>query len=285
MIGTITRFASLYRTQGALVEVSWPSLFATFNRPYVRARKDAVPGVSATTYENNSRADGSNAISLSALVCEYDATLPIEEAIDRWGDYYGKVYTTYSHRPEAPRFRLWFPYPRPVTPAEHLRICKWAVDIGGPLDIKASRDAKRFWFEPSCPPGGAFEAHDITGAVLEVDDILARYPAPAPPPTPVSATSTGIRSAISVVDRARAYLARVPGAISGQGGHAVTFRAARVLVQGFALDPATALELLREWNSTCDPPWSERELVHKIRSADTTPFSKPRGFLLAGRAA
>ena len=50
------------------------------------------------------------------------------------------------------------------------------------------------------------------------------------------------------VERARKYLAKVPPAISGQGGHDQTFHAACVLVLGFALDRGAALELLHEWN-------------------------------------
>ena len=75
------------------------------------------------------------------------------------------------------------------------------------------------------------------------------------------------RAIPTVVDRARAYLAAMPPAIAGQGGHDQTFAAACALVHGFALDPETALALLREYNARCLPPWSERELAYKIISA------------------
>ena len=67
--------------------------------------------------------------------------------------------------------------------------------------------------------------------------------------------------------RARAYLDRMGPAIEGQGGDQHTFRAACVLVNDFALDDATALDVLREWNLTCVPPWPEAGLEIKIRSA------------------
>jgi hypothetical protein len=72
-----------------------------------------------------------------------------------------------------------------------------------------------------------------------------------------------------VVDRARKYLARVPGAISGQGGHSHTFATAVRLVKGFALDEETAFAVLSEWNATCEPPWSERDLRRKVKEAAT----------------
>lgn len=82
-------------------------------------------------------------------------------------------------------------------------------------------------------------------------------------------------------DRARAYLARVPAAIAGSGGHNATFHAACVLVNGFGLPSAEALPLLMEWNAGCQPPWSEAELRHKLASAEKAHHAKPRGHLLA----
>ncbi len=70
-----------------------------------------------------------------------------------------------------------------------------------------------------------------------------------------------------VLERARRYLAAVPPAISGQHGDVHTFRVCCRLVRGFALDDADALDLLSAWNMRCQPPWSERELVDKLRSA------------------
>jgi KaiC/GvpD/RAD55 family RecA-like ATPase len=71
----------------------------------------------------------------------------------------------------------------------------------------------------------------------------------------------------SVIDRARKYIAKMSPAVSGQGGHNAAFHVACVLILGFGLARDTALALLREWNEVCQPPWSERELLHKIDSA------------------
>lgn len=82
------------------------------------------------------------------------------------------------------------------------------------------------------------------------------------------------------IDRARAYLSAIPGAVAGQGGHNQTFSAACALVNGFTLSEGDALQLLREWNATCQPPWTERELEHKVRSAMATHHDRPYGHLL-----
>ena len=66
--------------------------------------------------------------------------------------------------------------------------------------------------------------------------------------------------------RARAYLASLPPAISGSGGHNTTFLAACWLAR-FGLTDQEALPLLRDYNRRCRPPWTEKELAHKLRDA------------------
>lgn len=75
------------------------------------------------------------------------------------------------------------------------------------------------------------------------------------------------RSDDAVVERARKYLSRIPGAVSDNGGHNQTFHAACVLVKGFELSQDQAFDVLSEWNASCLPPWKEHELRHKIQSA------------------
>lgn len=68
-------------------------------------------------------------------------------------------------------------------------------------------------------------------------------------------------------ERASAYVAKMAGAVAGSGGHNQTFYVACVLVHGFRLSESAALSILREYNSRCAPPWSDPDLVHKIKSA------------------
>ncbi len=132
---------------------------------------------------------------------------------------------------------------------------------------------------------------DVFGDVKEcqsaIDELLAKYWPPDErqaaqvvntPPRPQTPNYVLPHGVGDVVDRARQYLATIEPAVSGQGGHNTAFRAACKLVIDFALDPDTALMLLREWNETCQPPWSEPELWHKITSAAEQPGE--RGKLL-----
>ena len=95
------------------------------------------------------------------------------------------------------------------------------------------------------------------------------FPAPISKRVTPSATwTTEAKGATAkVLDRARRYLATLPPAIAGQHGDLHTYRVCCRLVRGFALDDADALELLVDWNTQCRPPWSERELIDKIRRA------------------
>ena len=82
----------------------------------------------------------------------------------------------------------------------------------------------------------------------------------------------------SAFDACRAYLAQLPNAISGAGGHASTFRAACECVR-FGLGDGDAMTLLREWNRThCQPAWTEAELTHKLSDARREAGGRVRSF-------
>ncbi len=90
----------------------------------------------------------------------------------------------------------------------------------------------------------------------------------------------GAKVTVETLDRARAYAAAVPGAVSGGGGHNQTFALANALTWGFGLDDDAALQVLLEWNTGCQPPWLERELRHKVQQSRKANHPKPYGHLL-----
>jgi len=87
------------------------------------------------------------------------------------------------------------------------------------------------------------------------------------------------------LQRAALWLSKVPPAVSGQSGHSTTYTAAVGLVHGFQLSEGDAIGLLSNWNQSCQPPWSDRELIHKIREAASKSHSKPAGHLLQSGSA
>ena len=111
------------------------------------------------------------------------------------------------------------------------------------------------------PPWGFTPPHDQTppDAPEWLLDMLR-------PPAPRLVHSAPAES--DILKRAAAYLAKIPGAISGSRGHDAAWRAALAVVRGFALSEADAFALLQaEYNPRCEPPWSEKELRHKVESA------------------
>lgn len=105
---------------------------------------------------------------------------------------------------------------------------------------------------------------DVVDCQEAVDALRAKY---WKPKTVRNSEPSDFRSPTNILDRARKYIATIDPAISGQDGHGKTFYTACVLVKGFALPEEDALGLLREWNQHCQPPWSERELLHKVTQA------------------
>lgn len=83
----------------------------------------------------------------------------------------------------------------------------------------------------------------------------------------------------TLIDRARKYVAVMPAAVSGAGGHNATFAVACALVKGFGLSVDQARPLLQEYNQRCDPQWKPNEIEHKLTQADKTADGEARGYL------
>ena len=83
------------------------------------------------------------------------------------------------------------------------------------------------------------------------------------------------------IEQARGYVAKMPEAISGRGGHIALLKAATALVVGFRLTDEDALEVLRNvYNPRCQPPWNDRDLEHKVSEARANKTSRNVGYLL-----
>lgn len=84
---------------------------------------------------------------------------------------------------------------------------------------------------------------------------------------PFTRTTSG-SSAGDLEKRVIAYLATIEPAVSGQRGHDKAFGAACRVGPGFDLTEEEAYRLIdAHYNKWCDPPWSEKELRHKIKDA------------------
>lgn len=89
---------------------------------------------------------------------------------------------------------------------------------------------------------------------------------------------------VPILERASRYISRMDAAVSGSGGHDATFAVACALVHGFSLGESDAMALMQEYNTRCSPPWSERDLAYKLRSAANSHSSKGSGYLLGNES-
>lgn len=79
------------------------------------------------------------------------------------------------------------------------------------------------------------------------------------------------------IESAMAYLNKLPNAISGTGGHNITFKAV-LACRRFQLSDGETWEAMQWFNANrCQPAWSEKELRHKIASVAGVAITKPLG--------
>ena len=239
--------------------VPWDKFFEQLTQP-LDWRADLHPGWSPSTFVDNKRA-ANNVERVHALVLDVDGGWSIDGAREALKGFYGIIHTSKSHTDEIHRFRIVLPLTRPVSAFEYGELWR-RVDTQWPAHFDpACKDASRFWFLPGGPSNDEFTWAHLTGAPLDPDEWLAK---------PLAAETTGdaYDSGSKLESRAIAYIATMDPAIEGSGGSIACFRVASTLVRRFALPEGVALDILRsEYNPRCVPPWSEKELKHKIASA------------------
>ena len=135
--------------------------------------------------------------------------------------------------------------------------------------------------------GNAFKdaPSEVVDCQEAVEWLKAKYdkpkPLPAPKPSTKTESATQEDDSTTLAERAAKYVDKMPPAIAGKGGHDQTFAVACCMAIGFELPRADAETILAEYNKRCEPPWSERELSHKLDGAYAQPGT--RGELAAWR--
>lgn len=244
-----------------------------------RLTKDALSAVREHGYE----------VRLGLYVADVDTPGHVPITLARIDDARARLaaLTTIGWYTSRAGIRVIQPLARGLTPEEYEHsLGTWLAQLqhvlgnGWVVDPRCA-DWTRHFRLPSVRRDGR-----VTTSVMDIDRMTAIDVPPIvlPPPRPPVVYQPRGRASdpADVLDRARRYLDAMPPAISGQGGHAATFRAACVLCVGFDLGELDALALLREFNQRCQPPWTERELGHKV--ADALKADGERGHLLRPRS-
>ncbi len=176
------------------------------------------------------------------------------------------AHTTASHGAK-PKWRVVFPLAEAVL-ASGWRVF-WsdfvaALGLRGRLEPdRKAINPSRLYYRPSHLRGVEPGLLEFDGCLVVPSEVKPRPKfKPKPPPT-LTWETTG-----DAAQRyARAALGKVGPAIEGAGGDATTFRAACMILRDFGFSRSEGMQLLREWNSTCSPPWTDEELEEKADHA------------------
>lgn len=283
---SIAKFSSLPNTRVLeQINVTWDHYLAFLAAEPADDFSDPMrhPGWSPVVYSPPAR-ERKNIKTVNALVLDYDKGATFDKVLALWAAHYGLVYTTKNHRDEAHRLRVVLPLSRPVTADEYDRLWQHADRLSqaaGLAPDKQAKDASRFWYDPTRPPG-TWRSELLAGSALDVDSALAE-PAPEPPRLRVVTTPPPMTDDLRA-RRARAYVQRMPGGVAGQYGHTAMFNAVAAVMIGFDLDEQTTRSIIEhDYNPRCDPPFSDREIDHKLASV-AEQCKRDRGYLLQDRA-
>lgn len=232
---------------------------------------DIEPG--ATRANRNVRA-------ITAAVFDLDDVVSEEwETRIRAAGLQGVIHSTHTSHEGACYLRLVLTLSRPVCPSEWPIV--WAATIerfGLPAD-PACGDPARLYFTPSAPAGAPVIARILEGVPLDVDALLSAVGAEAITPRAntyadlpqenVRLERSGDRPPASADVRAAALRAvmALGQAVEWKGGDALTYRAAVIAANDFALSEDEALDVLSRWDAFNEPPWGADGLAQKLEHA------------------
>ncbi len=263
---------SLYQPRGRQVAVTWSRLAERISNPRAAQAKELLARWAPVEFRDGYRCMA-NVRRAHAVVLDVDDGSPLETTARALVGHFTLVHSTFSATEARPRWRVIVPLDRPVDADVYARAWRWLamwLEAAGARPDYAARDASHAWAVPARPPSGFYVSRVVHGPLASVAAALEAIPKPRPIELLPTRHHHGGDTYERRLERARLYLERMPGAISGSQGHATTFRAAVAMVRGFALDPDDALHLLvDEFNPRCAPPWSLAELKHKVKSAAT----------------
>lgn len=217
---TITFFPPGEKSKGTTKTTTWTKFFHAVSptKPTSTVQKEKLAGWAPATFTGNHRKKA-NVVSVCAAVFDFDNAIYIDETVadgatnkvkkklsdeqlvtlDRAMAAFPGVtrfaYTSWSHDPTWPHFRLVIPYTRAVTGEEQERL--WEMLAGkltsaGITFDTACKDASRLWFLPA-RRDDSFETRFEAGALFDVDAVLTETkvePAADLPPPTTTETST-----------------------------------------------------------------------------------------------
>lgn len=155
-----------------LSDLDRADLIELLTRHDERPTKDG-PLFSPTIYRPGTTRANENVVAITLLVCDVDDGWPIAEAVSLIEGLGLEhiLYTTYSHSPAKPKYRVVL-FPRVPVPAN-----EWAMTWAGLAELfrghidPGTKDLSRIFYLPSCPPGAPHEVRTGKGRALDPQEL------------------------------------------------------------------------------------------------------------------
>ncbi len=158
--------------------LDWPSFSEWLTKEPPEVTDKAARGWYIPAEFDPAYRDSANFVARYALTFDFDK-VNIDtwgEAILAWESLAFAMYTTFSHTPEAPRFRVVMPLSRPAGYDEFQAVARMvATDVGVELVARESFVAAQMMYAPTRRLGGLWTSHVNPGEFLDVDAVLAEY--------------------------------------------------------------------------------------------------------------
>lgn len=141
------------------------------------AKKDSVGGFVGGTLKDGRRLK-QNVLTRQIVTLDADNAEPgfLESVRKALGGCAWAVYSTHSHRPEAPRLRVLVLLASPVGPEAYQAIARrLAADVGIETMDDTTYEPERLMFWPSTPQDGEYVFEHNDAPPLEPEAVLARY--------------------------------------------------------------------------------------------------------------
>lgn len=174
-----TVFADRFAKSLDPFESDWPSLTDILRQPETHRAKDTCPLIKLAKFGTAQSKEGSlrhnaNVLSISGIEADYDGeVMPVETAaflLDVAG-IRAAIYTSPSHTPERPRWRVLAPLSREYPPAERERfVARLNGVLGGVLASESFTLSQAFYYGRVA--GRTYEVETVEGDCIDLRDDL-----------------------------------------------------------------------------------------------------------------
>ena len=166
----VDRLSKCKRTQETVAE------YKAMNKTSRGKAKDVGGFVGGVVVGGQRKADAISARSLVTLDIDYGEASTLGTVRDMLYGTAWCIYSTHSHTPATPRYRLVVPLSREVSPEEYIPIARRvADDIGIDMFDSSTYEPSRLMYWPSCPRDGEYVFEVGEGDPLDADRVLATY--------------------------------------------------------------------------------------------------------------